>query len=311
MQRLLRTLRWCLAGLACAMAPAWASPVCVVSSSKVAAFQETSDVLTQELTRNGVTRQDIQAVNGADSAEGSACLQDARVIVSLGTEALRQVLARNPKAAVFAGLIPRASFEQVVTEAGKKGAANVAALYLDQPLARQLDLLRLALPKARRVGVVWGPESVTQQGSMSAAMQQRGMEPVEGSLNEGSQLINALQAALQDADVLLAVADGAVYNSTTVSNILLTSYRAKTPVVAFSPAYVKAGALMAVHTTPAQAALQLAGMAAHYLQTGVLGGSQYPTDFSVSTNDYVARSLGLSLEAKPLTERLHKLEKRP
>jgi len=311
MQRFFRTLRWCLAGLACALAPAWANPVCVVSSNKVTAFQEAAEALTLELTRSGVARQDVATVHGTDSPESSACLQDARAIVSLGTDALRQVLARNPRAAVIAGLIPRASYDQMMAETGKKSAANVAALYLDQPLSRQLDLLRLALPRARRVGVVWGPESVAQQPALSAAAQQRGTELVEGSVNDGSQLITALHAALQDTDVLLAVADAAVYNSTTVSNILLTSYRAKTPVVAFSPAYVKAGALMAVHTTPAQAGLQLAGMAAHYLQSGALGTSQYPVDFTVSTNDYVARSLGLSLDAKTLTERLHKLEKRP
>jgi ABC-type uncharacterized transport system substrate-binding protein len=141
--------------------------------------------------------------------------------------------------------------------------------------------------------------------------QPHGFELVEGTLNEGGLLINALHAALQDADVLLAVADGSVYNSNTVSNILLTSYRAKTPVVAFSPAYVKAGALLSVHTTPAQAGAQLATMAAHYLQTSGLWASQYPVDFIVTTNDYVARSLGLSLDAKTLTERLRKLEKRP
>ena len=311
MQAFLRSLRWCLAGLTCVLAPAWASTVCVVSSSKVAAFQEASDVLTQELTRNGLARQEVQVVLGLESAEGGACLQDARIVVSLGTDALRQVLARSPHPAVIAGLIPRSGYDQVLTEVGKKTAANVTALYLDQPLSRQLDLLRLALPKGRRVGVVWGPESVSLQGALSAALQQRGMDLVEGSVNDGSPLIHALHAALQDTDVLLAMADGAVYNSATVSNILLTSYRARTPVVAFSPAYVKAGALMAVHTTPGQAGLQLAGMAAHFLQAGALGASQYPGNFTVSTNDYVARSLGLSLDAKTLTERLYKLEKRP
>ena len=47
--------------------------------------------------------------------------------------------------AVFAELV--ASFD---ADAGKRGAASVSALYLDQPFGRQLDLLRLALPQARR-----------------------------------------------------------------------------------------------------------------------------------------------------------------
>jgi hypothetical protein len=42
-----------------------------------------------------------------------------------------------------------------------------------------------------------------------------------------------------------------------------------------------------------------------------LPASQYPLDFSVSVNEYVARSLGLSLDARGLGERLHRMEKRP
>jgi ABC-type uncharacterized transport system substrate-binding protein len=74
---------------------------------------------------------------------------------------------------------------------------------------------------------------------------------------------------------------------------------------------VKAGALLSVHTTPAQAGSRVAAMASHYLQTGSLMPSQYPGDFTINVNEYVARSLGLTLDAKDLTERLRRMEKRP
>ena len=301
---------WILLVLTSWLVPAGAAPVCVVSADKVAAFQEASDTFAQELLRNGIARTDVQFVSGTELTD-SLCLQDARLIVSLGTEAFRQVIGRTGRTAVIAGLLPRISFERLLSEAGKKVAPNVTALYLDQPFSRQLDLLHMALPLARRVGVLWGPESVSQQALMNTALQSRSMELSEGVVGDNVSLISALQASLRDAEVLLAVADSAVYNSTTVANILLTSYRAKTPVLAFSPAYVKAGALLSVHTGAAQAGLQLGGMAAHFLQTGGLPANQYPVDFTVTTNDYVAHSLGLSLDAKALTERLHKMEKRP
>lgn len=198
-----------------------------------------------------------------------------------------------------------------MSEANRKAPGNVAALYLDQPFARQLDLLHLALPLVRRVGVLWGPESVTQQPLLMAALQGRGLELSEGQYTEGQPLIGPLRAAMANTGVLLAVADASVYNPASVSNILLTSYRDKVPVLAFSPAYVKAGALLSVHTTAMQAGQRIAAMVGQYLQTGNLPASHYPPDFSVSVNAYVARSLGLSLDAEALSERLHKLEKRP
>jgi ABC-type uncharacterized transport system substrate-binding protein len=187
----------------------------------------------------------------------------------------------------------------------------MAALYLEQPVGRQLDLLRLALPAAHRIGVLWGPESIVQQPQLSAALAARGLEWSEGLVSEATPLVSALRSALNAADALLAMADGSAFNPSTASNILLTSYRARIPVMAFSPAYVKAGALLSVHSTAAQAGAQLASMTALFLQTNVLPASQYPLDFSVTANEYVARSLGLTLDAKVLAERLRRLEKKP
>ena len=303
-------LRWALlACLACPFSPALAYLVNVVGSDNGTAFQQASDSLVQELVRNGLARKDIGLLGVAEHQEMAPAVAEARLTISLGTEAFRQVCARNAKAAVLAALIPRVSFERVLQEANKKSGTTISALYLDQPFGRQLDLLRLALPGARRIGVLWGPESISQQGLLGAALQARGMEASEGVYAEGQPLIGALRGALQDADALLAIADNTVYNSSTVANILLTSYRAKTPVLAFSPAYVKAGAMLSVHSTAMQAGIQVAAMAGHYLQTGNLPANQYPTDFTITTNEYVARSLGLSLDARALSERLRKLDR--
>jgi putative ABC transport system substrate-binding protein len=316
MLRLRRFLRISLlAGLFAALMglgrPALAYVVCVVSSDKAPAFQEASDSLTQDLVRSGVARQDIAQFSLAEYLESPPTVQDSKLLISLGTEAFRQIAAQNGKAAVLAALIPRISFERVLQEGSRRNATTMSALYLDQPFGRQLDLVRLALPNLRRVGVLWGAESISQQPLWAAALQARGLEGSEGQYTEGQPLIGALRTALRDADVLLAVADGNVYNTNTVSNILLTSYRAKTPVIAFSPAYVKAGALLSVHTTPAQAGVRVAAIASHYLLTGTMPPSQYPNDFSINVNEYVARSLGLTLDAKDLTDRLRRLEKRP
>jgi ABC-type uncharacterized transport system substrate-binding protein len=107
------------------------------------------------------------------------------------------------------------------------------------------------------------------------------------------------------------MADPQVFNGNTLPNILLASYRARIPVMAFSPAYVKAGALLSLHSTPSQVGSQAGVVARSALQGAALPAPQYPTDFTVSVNDYVARSLGLGLDATTLSERLHSLEKRP
>jgi putative ABC transport system substrate-binding protein len=229
----------------------------------------------------------------------------------LGADALSYALRRDWRAPVLAALIPRSGYERTLKESSAKNSQPSSAMYLDQPFGRQLDLLRLALPDAKKVGVLWGPQSIAQQNLLLPALQQRAMSLVSSSTATEGSLFGALRVVLDDADVLLAVADPQVYSSATISGILLSTYRARTPVLAFSPAYVKAGALLALHTTPAQVGTQVAVMARQLLQGGPLPSPQYPTDYQVSVNEHVARSLGLTLDARSLEDRLRRLEKKP
>ena len=112
--------------------------------------------------------------------------------------------------------------------------------------------------------------------------------------------------------VLLAVPDTQLFNNRTISNILLTAYHHRSPVIGFSPAYVKAGALFALYSTPAQIGQQAGEAARIGLVSGSLPPATAPRQFRISTNTYVARSLGITLEdANVLRERLERAENPP
>ena len=309
----MRILRcWiCLLLALCCAGMVRAGGVLIVSSDRASAGNaEAAVALVTELQRAGVrdiVQRDGRDIEGMDFS--GAALPS--LVVSLGTSGLRQVLARDLRVPVIAALIPRQSFDGAVRNAGNRAsAATAVALYLDQPIARQLDLVRLSLPAVRRIGVLWGPESVAQQSAFQAAVRTRGLQEVAGHYSGTATLFDTLQAILDDAQVLLAWPDPQVYNSATLANILLTTYRDRVPVLGFSPAYVQAGALMSVHSTPRQIGVQAAQMVRASLQTGGLPPSQYPVDFEVTVNDRVARTLGLELDGPDLAERLHKLERK-
>jgi putative ABC transport system substrate-binding protein len=286
--------------------------VVVVASERSASYVAASDALSAELGRLGPARTTVANWNVAEVASPEpGALADTKVIVALGTLALKAVLAQDPKVPVVAALIPRSGVERILKELGHKPTAPVVAVYLDQPFSRQVELIRLALPEARRVGVLWGPESALQRPALAAALQARALQEVGGAVVAGEPLHGALKSVLEETDVLLAVADATVFNSSTVSNLLVATYRARIPVLAFSPAYVKAGAMLALYSTPAQIGAQAATMVRLVLQGGATAVSQYPADFSVVVNEHVARSLGLGLDAGLLQGQLRQLEKRP
>ena len=276
--------------------------VLLVSSEHSTAYLEAAEAASVELVRREVLQLTAAEL---PSYRGPA----PRLYVALGTEACGQLARMSVMAPVLCTLLPRASFERVLRETGRRAGASFSALYLNQPLGRQLDLVKLALPQARRVGVLWGADSVSNEPGLEAAAQARGLRVVGVTVRPEEPVFSGLKKILDESDVLLALADPQIYNSNSIQNILLASFRAQVPLLAFSPAYVRAGALMAVHSTPAQIGQQ-AGLLARGVLTGQpLGPPQFPLQFEVSVNEHVARSLGLRLDAVSLAERLRRLER--
>lgn len=284
--------------------------VVIVSHEFSGAYAEAAAALTQELESGGLSRQDWQQLR-LDEVRVS---QEAapKLYIALGAEATQALAAQELRAPMLSTLLPRSSFEQILRLSGRKTTAQFSALFLDQPINRQLDLIQLAWPAARRIGVLWGSQSQGVAPTMRAQASARGLTLVEGGLVANEPFFAMLKRVLDDADVLLAVADPQVYNSNSIQNILLASFRAKVPMVAFSPAYVRAGAVLSLHVTPAQI-----GQQAGLLARGVLLGKslssepQYSRNFSVAVNEHVARSLGLALDADQLAAQLRRREGGP
>lgn len=304
-------VRCLAAGLACCLAVAvHAFPVVVVTSDANSGVTETADAAIAELQRLGVPAEDITRERAANFGRMGAARADTRVYLTLGVEALREVLKANVREPVVAALIPKSAFDRAQSESVRKSGGALSALYLDQPLGRQMALIRLALPEAKRIGLVLGPESVLQQNAAIAAIKAHGMEPVVGLTAAPESLFASLKPALEDSDALFALPDSMVYNNSTVPSILTATYRARIPLIAFSPAYVKAGALLCVYSTPLQIGTQAAAML-QGLSRNAAVPSQYPQDFTVRVNDSVARSLGLILREEHLTDQLRRQERRP
>lgn len=284
--------------------------VVIVSSERSPAYVEAAEALVSELERQGVSRFDMRqqtALEFKNSDAGSP-----RLLVALGAQAAQAVATTKPKYPVLCALLPRTSFEAVLRETGQKSSDQFSALYFDQPLGRQLELIRMALPEAKKVGVLWGSESLAKEPFLKALAATKLLSVVDGRITGENFLFPQLKKVLVDADVLLALADQQVFNVQTIQNILLTSFRAQVPLVGFSPAYVRAGALLAVFSTPEQIGRQSAALAKDVLLGKSLPAVPlYPSSFSVMVNDHVARSLGLSLDASMLTARLKSLESTP
>ena len=290
-----RRLAWLLlAWLVLGTAPAVAARVVVVLSDDSAPYQEVYQALRARLDGGA---HDVSRVY-ADAAS-AATLGDARLAVAVGVsaaEALASVAGRPP---VLAVLVPRAWY--LKTGRARLGdGGQASAIYLDQPLERQMRLLRLALPDARRVGVLLGADQAGLASELGDAARAQGLTLVPQILAADERLVRPLENVLAGADVLLAVPDAAVFNRNTAQSLFLTSYRYRVPVLGYSRSLTRAGALLSLHSSPAEIGRQAAETVDGALQGPAvrLPAPAYPAYASVSVNEQVARSLGIGLASE-------------
>lgn len=278
---------------------AWAGILCaapvniaVVLSDESAPYKDTASSLRTTLGQSSIKA----AVNVYSRSDGKIDFlrETPDLIVAVGVSAAQELAMQNLPIPVLAILIPRQAFDKIARQRDHK---LFSAVFLDQPEARQMELIRLAIPDRGRVGVVLGPDSVGSLKSLQAAASEARLGLVAEKISAAEELLPALQRVLAESDVLLAVPDPLVFNKGTVQSLLLTTYRYQDPVIGFSHAYVKAGALASVYTSPEQVGRQAGDIVLRVLANRPtwLPPPEYPKYFSVSVNYQVARSLGLSI----------------
>lgn len=257
--------------------------VTILLSEDGGPYQEFSTALRGMLSQSGITSQ--VAIAGQP-------MQSAELIVAVGMKAAAQTAASDAPG-VLNVLVPRAGHQKLLEEYPQRvDARSYSAIYLDQPVVRQAALLSAIFPDKRRIGVLHStaPDELSQ---LRRALKARDLDLREQAVSPDLPLHEALRTLLQGSDVLLALPDPAIYNSSTIRNILLATYRSNVPLVGFSPGYVKAGALCALYSSPAHIAAQTAALVRRFNQTRTLPSAQYPQEFEVLLNEQVARSLGM------------------
>jgi len=207
----------------------------------------------------------IDAVNADDSITASfdviylkqpftdnnlnAILAKKDLIVTIGKRAADIALDIESEAPILSTLLPRKSFllsaskyKNLLENSGRK----ITGIYLDNPPIRQILLARIILGNSKRLSILTSePDSDyirLVKNSASKAGIAISVEPV----NPTDNIIKKLAYSLTASDALLVFPDASIFNRRTIQSILLTTYRHRTPVIAFSSGYVKAGALAAV-----------------------------------------------------------------
>jgi putative tryptophan/tyrosine transport system substrate-binding protein len=191
-----------------------------------------------------------------DPAKIEAMISDVRakvpdVVLTLGSSATRLIRERLPgQASVFCMVIDPSA-----------NGFGPPGIPLELRASAQLDFIK-GIPQLKRVGVIHNPAKNREVAAELKDLQSKGapIVLVEASSPEG--LEAAVQSLSGKADCLLMLSDPQLYSPQTAPQLILNTLQRGLPIVAPSPAYVKAGALAGIYASPDEMGCLAAGFAA-------------------------------------------------
>ncbi len=271
---------------------AHAGVAAVVLSDDSAPYHEAAEAIEAVLS----PQHSVVRVLADKMAAGGPALARADLLVAIGVKAADLIAGQGGATPVLAVLVTEDWYHSRGRTRLTAGGRSAGVVVLEQPLSRQLNLVRRAFPRMAKLGVVVGRKNAGMLEPLQAAAASEGLTLVGAVSDSESALVATLGQVLKEADLLLAVPDAEVLNRNTVQSVLMTTYRYRDPMIGYSKALSRAGALVSLYSTPEQIGRQAGEIAAKAIGGARLpGGLQWPKYFSVSVNSHVARSLGIDV----------------
>ena len=205
--------------------------------------------------------------------------------VTIGPTALRDAVARRCDCVVISAYTSSQVWHAITARLPRNRAMSLTAVYAEPAPADQLRLASLLYGRQPRIAAILSPETAFLRPVLDGEVEIQHFEP-------GDDINHALNRMTR-AEALLAMPYSAVYNTESVRNILLSTYRRKQGVIGFSADMVKVGALASTYSEIEDINTQVAEIAAAFVITGELAPPQFPRYFRTVINEGVARSLDL------------------
>lgn len=235
---------------------------------------------------------EIEIIHSSNSALIKNAIANKKTcIVSMGIQAFNIVSNMNDgPSCSLSLLISKSQFHA----APKNFQKTSSAIYINQPLQRIIRALQLTLKHAEKASIVLSDE---WPGELNLV--QTKIDLHIKYLPADASIIQAFRQVSKDTDFVIALPDSNIYNKSNIKNILLTTYKAKVPLIGYSEALSRAGALISIYT-PSK---QLGKQAIEWFSQGQNRTAAEPKYFQVKLNHKVAKSLGVSLKNQTLFSR--------
>ena len=262
-----------------------------------------SDIIQQLSENLKLKRSDIIISEVTPEEEGKTVNSKTDLIIGIGNAGIKSAHKYYPKTKK---LLISTDPNKYKLDKNK----NEAILYMSQPYCRQIRFIKLINNKWKTIGLLDSQKKPIDTKTIQQCAKKYHLDTYIAKTKTNEDLKIRIKDVLKHSDILLALPDKNIYNSQSVKNILLTSYRHRIPVIAFSENFVTAGALAAISSSTEQISNSASDLVEQYFKSGQMfkNSVNYPQAFDISINRQVFRALDLSIpdldELKQIVEHL-------
>jgi len=210
---------------------------------------------------------------------------DVQAVIAVGGRALADVESRTPRVPVIA---------LMVVHAPPRDAGGLIELEL--PLTVQLETIRSIWPNHTRAGLIRNPAHTKHfPDEIESHAHKAGFSVVVMDCPGPSQLLKTFSAMKGKVDFVLALPDPDLFNAVTIKPLVLASIENGLPIIGYSRAFVRAGAVAGVYPDYSETGKQAAEMARRLIRGEDRWVVEPPRSIRIAVNQRVERLLGIEL----------------
>ena len=264
--------------------------IAIIGDSNNANQRLLSEKAKETLSELGLNLK-IDSISSSPFIKSNGCGNDYDLIIPVGNDISTKLIEGQCQLPMLSVLTPSFGYFKI-----PPNEARLSSIFLDQPASRYLKMVKAISPAIRNISLLYSDYSEPFYQQIVRAAESSQLIVNAKKIDNDSNLYRTLEQVTEEGDVLLAVPDPYVYNRKTIKAIFLASYQNGVPIIGFSEAYTKAGAIASIHSDIEHIAKQLAeGIYFFYQNDNQLPKASYPKYFDVSTNSKVASSLGFNI----------------
>jgi len=268
--------------------------ILAVMSSHGKIYQDFYSTLEDKLHKNiSITRVSFSDIN-------HEILSQHNFIVSIGYKAAKAVSKHKTKTPIIYSLIPDKESLRISIPCKKTTCYKA---YINQPINRYTKLFKALFPKGKNLVLATTKANTKNAQQVKTASKNIGIVYKEIRIQQQN-ITRIFINKLNSNDVLLALPNPDIYNANNAKSIILSTYHAHVPIIAYSKSFAKAGALVSLYSSIDNIADKTASIVNKIIQDGPQKQKEYyPDDFTIEINSAVARSLNIDIDSESVIKR--------